>query len=48
MAFSDDGQPVMNSMLMRRALEYARTFNVPLIAHDRRLAPSRCRRPSLV
>jgi dihydroorotase len=33
-AFSDDGQPVMNSMLMRRALEYAHTFDVPLIAHE--------------
>ncbi len=33
-AFSDDGHPVMNPMLMRRALEYARTFEVPLIAHE--------------
>ncbi len=33
-AFSDDGHPVMNPMLMRRALEYARTFQVPLIAHE--------------
>jgi dihydroorotase len=33
-AFSDDGRPVMNPMLMRRALEYARTFNLPLIAHE--------------
>ena len=33
-AFSDDGHPVMNPMLMRRALEYARTFDVPLIAHE--------------
>jgi dihydroorotase len=33
-AFSDDGHPVMNPMLMRRALEYARTFNVPLIVHE--------------
>ncbi|MFZ5449610.1 MAG: dihydroorotase [Thermodesulfobacteriota bacterium] len=32
--FSDDGHPVMNPMLMRRALEYARTFEVPLIAHE--------------
>jgi dihydroorotase len=36
-AFSDDGHPVMNSMLMRRALEYARTFAVPLIAHEENL-----------
>jgi dihydroorotase len=33
-AFSDDGHPVMNPMLMRRALEYARTFNVLLIVHE--------------
>jgi dihydroorotase len=33
-AFSDDGHPVMHPMLMRRALEYARTFDVPLIAHE--------------
>ncbi len=31
--FSDDGKPVMSSILMRRALEYARMFNVPIIAH---------------
>jgi len=33
-AFSDDGRPVMNPMLMRRALEYARTFALPLIVHE--------------
>jgi dihydroorotase len=33
-AFSDDGRPVMHPMLMRRALEYARTFDVPLLAHE--------------
>ena len=33
-AFSDDGRPVMNPLLMRRALEYARTFDLPLIAHE--------------
>lgn len=32
-AFSDDGRPVMNSLMMRRALEYSRTFNVPIISH---------------
>jgi len=32
-AFSDDGRPVMNPMLMRRALEYARTFDLPIISH---------------
>lgn len=31
--FSDDGRPVMNSLLMRRALEYSRVFNVPVISH---------------
>jgi len=32
-AFSDDGRPVMNSRVMRRALEYGRTFDVPIIQH---------------
>jgi dihydroorotase len=32
-AFSDDGQPVMNSLIMRRALEYSKAFNVPIISH---------------
>jgi len=32
-AFSDDGKPVMNSLIMRRALEYSRRFNVPIISH---------------
>lgn len=32
-AFSDDGFPVMNSLIMRRALEYAKTFDVPIISH---------------
>lgn len=32
-AFSDDGNPVMNSLIMRRALEYSRTYNVPIISH---------------
>lgn len=31
--FSDDGKPVMSSILMRRALEYARMFDVPIINH---------------
>ena len=30
---SDDGRPVMNAGLMRRALEYGRTFNLPVIQH---------------
>jgi len=32
-AVSDDGRPVMNAELLRRAMEYARTFNLPLIQH---------------
>ena len=32
-AFSDDGRPVMNSLLMRRALEYSRVFDAPIISH---------------
>lgn len=32
-AFSDDGRPVMSSLIMRRALEYSRALNVPIISH---------------
>ena len=32
-AISDDGRPVMNSLVMRRAMEYARTFRIPIIDH---------------
>ncbi len=32
-ALSDDGCPVANSLLMRRALEYARGADMPIIAH---------------
>jgi dihydroorotase len=32
-AVSDDGRPVMNGEVMRRALEYARGFGLPLIQH---------------
>jgi len=32
-AFSDDGKPVTNSLIMRRALEYSKIFDVPIIAH---------------
>lgn len=32
-ALSDDGNPVMNSQLMRRALEYSSGFNLPVISH---------------
>jgi dihydroorotase len=39
-AVSDDGMPVMNADLMRRALEYARTFGLVLVQHaeDKNLA----------
>jgi dihydroorotase len=39
-AVSDDGRPVMSSELLRRAMEYARTFNLPLIQHCEDLALS--------
>jgi dihydroorotase len=32
-AVSDDGHGVMNSEVMRRALEYARSFRMPLVQH---------------
>jgi dihydroorotase len=32
-AFSDDGRPVMDSLMMRRALEYSRILNIPIISH---------------
>jgi dihydroorotase len=32
-AISDDGRPVMNSGLLRRAFEYARTFDLPVVQH---------------
>ena len=32
-ALSDDGRPVTSSELMRRAIEYARFFNLPVISH---------------
>ena len=38
-AFSDDGRPVATAALMRRALEYAGMFNMPIIDH--------CEDPSL-
>jgi len=31
--FSDDGKPVLNSALMRRALEYAGSIGMPVISH---------------
>ena len=38
-ALSDDGKPVASAHLMRTALEYARTFGVPVVDH--------CEEPSL-
>jgi dihydroorotase len=32
-AISDDGMPVMNSRVMRRAMEFARSYGLPLIDH---------------
>ncbi len=33
-AVSDDRQPVVNAQLFRRVLEYARSFDVPVAAHE--------------
>jgi len=38
-AISDDGLPVMNARVMRRAMEFARSYNLPIIQH--------CEDPSL-
>jgi dihydroorotase len=32
-ALSDDGMPVMNARLMRRAMEYGRMLNLPILSH---------------
>ena len=32
-AFSDDGLPIKSSLIMRRALEYARMFNITILTH---------------
>jgi dihydroorotase len=32
-AISDDGRPVMNARVMRRAMEFARSLNIPVIDH---------------
>jgi dihydroorotase len=36
-ALSDDGKPVMSVALMRRALEYARAFKLPIAVHEEEL-----------
>ena len=33
-AISDDGSPVMNAELMRRALEYSKMFDIPVLGHE--------------
>jgi dihydroorotase len=33
-AFTDDGRPVMNPLVMRRALEYSKAFDIPIITHS--------------
>jgi dihydroorotase len=33
-AVSDDGKPVYNAQLMRRALEYCSMLNMPIVAHE--------------
>lgn len=40
-AVTDDGRPVMNSLLMRRALEYAKCFEMTVISHAEDLNLSR-------
>lgn len=44
LAISDDGNPVENPQLMRRALEYSRIFDIPVIDHceNRALAAGGC------
>jgi dihydroorotase len=33
-AISDDGSPVMNAETMRRALEYSKMFDIPILGHE--------------
>jgi dihydroorotase len=49
-AFSDDGRPVATAHLMRTALEYAATFDVPIIDHceDRSLTTGAAMHEGLV
>lgn len=43
-AFSDDGNCISNSQLMRQAMEYAKMFNMPIIDHceDKQLSNGGC------
>ncbi len=49
-AFSDDGRPVQNNQIMRRAMEYAKIFDVPILDHceDDHLAARGCMNESFV
>ncbi|HYM37138.1 MAG TPA: dihydroorotase [Nitrospiraceae bacterium] len=49
-AISDDGLPVMNSLVMRRAMEYAIAFDVPVVDHceDLYLSEGGCMNEGLV
>lgn len=37
-AFSDDGRPVSSAMIMRRALEYAKMLDMPIMSHSEELS----------
>jgi dihydroorotase len=49
-AISDDGLPVMNSLVMRRAMEYAIAFDVPVVDHceDLHLSEGGCMNEGMV
>ena len=49
-AISDDGRPVMNSLVMRRAMEYALAFDIPVVDHceDLHLAEGGCMNEGLI
>lgn len=49
-AISDDGKPVMNSLVMRRAMEYALAFDLTVVDHceDLHLAECGCMNEGLV
>jgi dihydroorotase len=40
-AISDDGSPVMNAEIMRRALEYSKMFGIPVLGHEEDINLSR-------
>ncbi|MBM4119825.1 MAG: dihydroorotase [Nitrospira sp.] len=49
-AISDDGLPVMNSLVMRRAMEYAMAFDIPVVDHceDLHLSEGGCMNEGIV